>query len=147
MEGKPGINLLKDKFKARGPTVFFHGAIAAASATMVGHFPWFFTYNYLQETIPKTDDPLKKLGRNALIGFCSSVVSDTTSNSLRVIKTTRQTFPHVVSYLEVIKHVIDKDGIMGLLGRGLKTRLIANGVQGIMFSVLWRHFMDLQDRK
>ena len=35
----------------------------------------------------QTDDPLKKLGRNALIGFVSSVVSDTTSNSLRVIST------------------------------------------------------------
>ena len=51
-----------------------------------------------------------------------SVVSDTISNSLRVVKTTRQTYSHVVSYPEVVKHVIEKDGVMGLLGRGLKTR-------------------------
>jgi len=30
--------------------VTFHGALAAASATAVGHFPWFFTYNTLQVT-------------------------------------------------------------------------------------------------
>ena len=28
--------------------------------------------------------------RNALIGFCSSAISDTCSNSIRVIKTTKQ---------------------------------------------------------
>ncbi len=32
-----------------------------------------------------------KLARNAFIGFTSSVVSDVSSNSLRVIKTTKQT--------------------------------------------------------
>merc|ERR1711991_667263 len=69
-----------------GPSVFYQGALAAASATFVGHYPWFFTYNYLSETLPKTDDPLGKLGRSAVIGFCSSAVSDTCSNSIRVVK-------------------------------------------------------------
>merc|ERR1711997_468616 len=100
VEGKQALPLLGAKIRTHGILVTFHGALAAASATAVGHFPWFFTYNTLQEAIPKTDDPLKKLGRNALIGFVSSVVSDTTSNSLRVIKTTRQTYPHTISYLE-----------------------------------------------
>jgi hypothetical protein len=102
----------------------YHGSLAAFAATSVGHFPWFFTYNSLQEYIPETDDTLKKLGRNALIGFVSSVVSDTTSNSLRVIKTTRQTFPETISYLNVVKHVVEKDGVLGLFGRGLKTRQV-----------------------
>ncbi len=48
------------------------------------------------------DTTLKKLGRNALIGFLSSVVSDSVSNSLRVIKTTRQTFPNPISYPNVV---------------------------------------------
>lgn len=67
---------------------------------------------------------MKKLGRNALIGFISSVVSDSISNSLRVIKTTRQTFPQTISYLDTVRHVIEKDGLIGLFGRGLKTRYI-----------------------
>jgi hypothetical protein len=40
----------------------------------------FATYNYLQATLPKQDDFALKLSRNALIGFCSSLVSDTVSN-------------------------------------------------------------------
>jgi hypothetical protein len=31
--------------------VLWHGAMAAASATMVGHFPWFFTFNFLQVSL------------------------------------------------------------------------------------------------
>ena len=50
----------------------------------------FFTYNYLQEVFPKQDTTIKKLGRNAIIGFCSSVVSDTCSNSIRVVKVYKQ---------------------------------------------------------
>ncbi len=122
MEGATGLKLLANKVRSQGPFVLWHGALAAFSATAVGHFPWFFTFNFLQEKIPTPDHKLQKLGRNALIGFCSSVVSDTTSNSLRVVKTTRQTFPHVVSYPQVVKHVVEKDGILGLFGRGLKTR-------------------------
>jgi hypothetical protein len=34
--------------------------------------------------------------------------------------------------------VIAKDGIQGLFLRGLGTKLITNGMQGILFSVLWR---------
>merc|ERR1711991_1293161 len=86
VEGKDGISKLMTKFKSNGPSVFYQGALAAASATFVGHYPWFFTYNYLSETLPKTDDPLGKLGRSAVIGFCSSAVSDTCSNSIRVVK-------------------------------------------------------------
>jgi len=55
-----------------------------------------------KEKISVPDTTLKKLGRNALIGFISSAVSDTISNSLRVIKTTRQTFPDPISYPNVV---------------------------------------------
>lgn len=41
------------------------------------------------------------------------------------------------------REVIRIDGVRGLLGRGLKTRILANGLQGLMFSVLWKLFMDL----
>jgi hypothetical protein len=85
VEGKNGLKVIGNKISAQGPFVLFHGALAAASATAVGHFPWFFTFNFLQEKIPvpSDDEKLKKLGRNAVIGFTASVISDTTSNSLR----------------------------------------------------------------
>merc|ERR1712226_373483 len=150
VEGKQALPLLGAKIRTHGILVMFHGALAAASATAVGHFPWFFTFNYLQATIPQPGPDkhaVYKFGRNAVIGFVSSLVSDTCSNSLRVVKTTRQTFSESISYVNVVRHVVQKDGVMGLFGRGLKTRLIANGMQGIMFSVLWKYFMELQEKK
>lgn len=36
-----------------------------------------------------------------------------------------------------------QDGISGLFGRGLKTRILANGLQGLLFSILWKLFLDL----
>ena len=83
------------KIAKNGIGVLWHGSIGAMSATFVGHYPWFFTYNSLNDYLPKVDkkkDGLAKyLARNAVIGFCSSAVSDTCSNSVRVIKTTTQT--------------------------------------------------------
>lgn len=32
--------------------------------------------------------------------------------------------------------VVAQDGVLGLFGRGLKTKIVANGLQGLMFSVL-----------
>lgn len=81
VEGAAGFGNVVTKFRAGGPTVLYHGALAASAATWVGHFPWFATYNFLQENLPKVDGQWEKLGRNALIGFTSSVVSDTCSNS------------------------------------------------------------------
>lgn len=40
VEGKDGLPALAKKIKARGPSVLFHGALAASSATLVGHYPW-----------------------------------------------------------------------------------------------------------
>ena len=104
---------------------------------------WFSTYNYLDETLPAPHTLLQKLLRQALIGFVASVLSDTVSNSLRVVKTYRQVNETRVGYVAAARAVVAADGIKGLLGRGLKTRILANGLQGVMFSVLWRLFMDL----
>jgi len=88
------------------------------------------------------------LARNAAVGFCSSAVSDTVSNSVRVLKTTVQTSTTAITYQEALKTVIAKDGVSGLLFRGLVTKIISNGCQGILFSVLWRLGQDyLNSRK
>jgi len=138
VEGKPGLSLLMKKVKASGPQVLFHGTLATFAGSLVGHFPWFFTYNWLDHNLPKSDETIKKLGRSALMGFCSSVVSDTCSNSIRVVKTTKQTSKEAISYAQAIRMVVDKDGWLGLFGRGLKTRIITNGMQGLLFSVFWK---------
>lgn len=142
VEGKNGLSALGKKIKAGGPPVLYHGALAASAATWVGHFPWFATFNYLNGVVPQYDGRWEKLGRNAALGFVSSVVSDTTSNSIRVIKTTKQTHTSSISYPEAVRTVIAKDGVSGLFFRGLSTRILANGVQGCLFAVLWRGFQD-----
>jgi len=150
VEGKNGIKLLGAKVLKGGPQVFFHGALAASAATFVGHYPWFFTQNYLQERVPKPEGFAARLVRNALIGFCSSAVSDTCSNSIRVIKTTKQAATNPMTYGQALRSVVEKDGYAGLFGRGLGTKLISNGLQGMMFTVLWKmgeDYLNEQERK
>lgn len=131
------------KIKTSGPLVLYHGSLASASATFVGHYPWFFTYNLLSEKIPKQDTQLGELGRRAILGFCSSAVSDTCSNSIRVVKVYKQSSEVAISYPQVVSKVIEESGLRGLFFRGLETKILANGMQGILFSILWKHFEEV----
>jgi hypothetical protein len=103
---------------------------------------WFFTYNYLSEKIPKQDTQLGELGRRAIMGFCSSAISDTCSNSIRVIKVYKQSHPEQLSYPNVVRNVLKESGVRGLFFRGLETKIFANGLQGILFSILWKNFEE-----
>lgn len=138
VEGKTGLQKVMAKARATGPSAFYHGSLAAASATFVGHYPWFFVYNYLSEVLPRYTDTPRKLARSAVIGFCASAISDTCSNSIRVVKVYKQASTVAISYPDAVRKVIAEDGLAGLFGRGLSTKIISNGVQGLMFSVLWK---------
>lgn len=146
MQVEGSMTGLRGRLKTNGPKVLFNGAIATSSATMVGHYPWFATYNYLNAYLPKYDksDTLKNMARNAFIGFNASIISDTLSNSLRIVKTTKQSHANpTITYKQIAEEIIKKDGMQGLLGRGLKIRLMTNGIQGIMFSVVWKYLSSL----
>lgn len=142
VEGKKGIPILASKIKAGGPLVMWYGAVGNAAATFAGHYPWFATYNTLDKYLDKPVDLFPKLGRNAFIGFCASFISDCTSNSIRVLKTYRQTNEVKVSYVEAAQAIIAKDGLQGLFLRGLGTRLLTNGIQGMAFSVGYKYFTE-----
>jgi len=146
-EGQQAVPLLAGKVRAGGVQVLWHGAGAAYSATLVGHFPWFFTFNLLQARLPHASQAHTKLARNAAIGFMSSVVSDTVSNSLRVVKVVRQTYSDSIPYKEAVATVLKQDGWLGLFGRGLRTRILANGLQSLMFAVLWKYFQEVMGKK
>ena len=88
--------------------------------------------------MPKYDNGIQKFLRNGFIGFSAAVLSDCCSNSLRVIKTTKQTNKNTIPYLDTTKLIIKEDGISGLFGRGLKTRILTNGLQGIIFTITWK---------
>eukprot|EP00522_Entomoneis_paludosa_P012754 CAMPEP_0172440276 /NCGR_PEP_ID=MMETSP1065-20121228/955_1 /TAXON_ID=265537 /ORGANISM="Amphiprora paludosa, Strain CCMP125" /LENGTH=289 /DNA_ID=CAMNT_0013189063 /DNA_START=39 /DNA_END=908 /DNA_ORIENTATION=- len=132
-----------DKVKIGGPLVLYNGSLAAASATFVGHYPWFATYNFLSESIPKQDTQMKELGRRAIMGFCASAVSDTCSNSIRVLKVYKQSHPEQLTYPQVFRRVLAESGVTGLMFRGLETKILANGLQGILFSILWKQFEEV----
>jgi hypothetical protein len=148
-QGSRGTALLRQRIRTDGVGSLWWGAFATAAATFVGHYPWFAVYNFLSETI--TEPSRQQIGwwllRAAFIGFCASVVSDTISNSLRVVKTYRQVNDTRISYTEAARQVIRQDGRLGLFGRGLKTRIIANGLQGIIFSILWKLFLKIWEDK
>lgn len=146
VEGKDGLKKLMEKTK-KHPTALWQGAVGAMTATWVGHYPWFYTNNQLREGLPQFDFYAGKHVRNAVIGFASAAVSDCLSNSLRVLKTTRQTALEPVSYMESAKSIIAKDGYAGLFGRGLKTRILTNGVQGALFTIGWRAMSEIINKK
>jgi len=188
VEGASGLSSLGAKVSKGGPTVLYHGALAASAATFVGHYPWFATYNTLDHYLPKPDADTTmamKLLRSAFMGFwcaraacrvplrgrrkvlllllplaflcpalssrhphlttyplhlptpparpphhrSASLVSDTCSNSIRVVKTAKQTVTVPMTYPEVVKMIVEKDGLGGLFGRGLRTKILANAVQ------------------
>jgi len=139
VEGKNGFSKLIMKVKKNGFIVFWHGSIAAAVATFVGHYTWFFTYNTLQEQLPTTADPFLQVCRSGAMGFCSSATSDTVSNSIRVIKVYKQTNVEALTYWDALRRVLAEGGYSGLLGRGLTTKILGNGLQGLVFSVMWKY--------
>ena len=46
-----------------------------------------------------------------------------------------------------LQEVLDKEGVLGLMGRGLKTKILANGLQGLLFTVLWRMGQDMWNKR
>ena len=123
IHGKEGVSTLVNKVKINGPRVLWHGAMASVGGSFLGHYPWFFTYNYLQENVPKYNGNFSSV-RSKAIGFCSGTVSDVVSNSVRVIKINRQTESSVITYRETVSRIIKSDGIIGLMTRGLKTKIL-----------------------
>ncbi len=100
--------------------LLYSGALANALSSMIGHYPWFYTYNLLHNSEGlKRHVPWENC-RNALIGFLSSIVSDTVANFMRVIKTTKQALGSTkgiedgdgrgVTYAEAISVILAVDG-------------------------------------
>ena len=144
VEGATGMAQVVNKVRANGPLVLYQGAIANAVASFVGSYPWYFTFNLLRQLLPPATIGVLylKLLRNAVAGFGATCVSDCISNVIRVLKTTVQTSPDAISYREAARRIIESDGVWGLFARGLGTRLLTNGLQASLFSVLWKVFEE-----
>ena len=58
VHGKKGYQIIRDKIKVGGIRTLYHGSFGACSATIIGHFPWFYTYNTLSKSIPQIEKPV-----------------------------------------------------------------------------------------
>ena len=82
-----------------GPAVLWNGALGNAVASFVGSYPWFLTVNLLDSRLP----PFNLVVRAAIMGLVSTCVSDVLSNSIRVLKTVKQTAKKNISYRQGVE--------------------------------------------
>ena len=143
VEGKGAYALIIRKARTDGIGTLWNGALGNAVASFVGSYPWFFTFNLLDEMIPParrgSSLTAYRLLRSAAMGCIATGVSDVVSNSVRVVKTTRQTSATQLSYGQAVQLVVAADGWQGLMCRGLGTRLLANVLQSSLFAVIWKY--------
>lgn len=131
VEGNEGYRSLMRRIGRGELSAFYQGSLATAAAAALGHFPWFYVYTLLNEAIRAPAGWLGKLCRNAFIGFVASLVADTLTNVMRVVKTTKQATASLssISYAQTVQIILAADGWNGLFGRGLSTRILTNGEQ------------------
>jgi len=147
VEGSNGLTLLGDKIAKHGYLVLFDGALGAWAATTAGHFPWSFTNNQLEKSLPQASSRINVLARRAFIGLCASFVSDCISNGIRVLKVYKQTAAVEIGYVDAFFEIVATDGVSGLMLRGLSVKIISNAISSILFSILWKYFIELYQGK
>lgn len=142
VDGTAGFNVLMARVLSGDLSPLFRGTAATIVATWVGH-SWFLVHNWLDAAIAVPESSNGRVLRAAWIGFLASAISDATSNFIKVIKTVKQSMLVDVngespSYSMVVNEVLAQGGLAGLFGRGLTTRVVSNGVQSVVFTVLWK---------
>lgn len=141
VDSREGFRELMRKVRAGKLYLLYEGAIASALSSSLSNWPWFYVYRKLTILCQNRNYLVdQKLIQNAIIGFLASVVSDTTTNVFRVIKTNKQSLARKrsVGYGEAIREILAIDGVIGLFGRGLLSKLLANAIQSVVFTVVWR---------
>lgn len=135
-----GAGLVLSKWYAAGLPALYTGAAASFTAGLVGHFPFFFTLNAVDQTMPisKETPIMHRFARNGGLGFIAAMTSDVCTNGFKVIATNMQTCTKGMSYLDTARKIVMMDGIFSLVTRGLKTRLIGTGLKGATFVMLWK---------
>jgi len=150
VDGLNGFNSLSSQLRSGRIGLLYEGAAASLLATISSHYPWFYTYNTLDRIFKK---PINKRGiiiRSAIMGFIASVVSDVMSNFIRVIKTVKQSVAvngHCrPSYIDIVTLIMKDGGFAAIFSRGLLTRIIANCIQSIMFTIIWNFLPVIVER-
>lgn len=143
VDGSKGFQKLLSKLKEGNFFVLYQGTTATIASTFLSHYPWFLVYHWLDRIVPEDKDRRAfTVLRHGSIGFVATAFSDTVSNFLRIVKTMKQTLAATehgaVSYEEIILELYKTGGLASLFTRGLGTRIIANGLQNFIFTVVWK---------
>ena len=81
VEGANGLPMLASKIKANGIGVLWYGAVASATATFVGHYPWFFTNNLMHEKLPQPKEFMPFIGNEFIQKLCRNAVRLSAANA------------------------------------------------------------------
>ena len=140
VEGKKGIQSLKNKVNNKGVRVLYYGLTPWITSNFISTFCWYNIHNYLDDKFKdKCKEGLEFNIKNGVIGLSASVVSDTITNPLRILKIYKQSNTNEVSYTETYKNIIKTRGPSELFLRGLKTRLMIHGLQNVFFVLVWKN--------
>jgi hypothetical protein len=143
VEGKDGLRILAQKVRLSGASVLWHGGLSAAGNTTLRHFLWFVTYNYLNALTPHREGSFWEThARHASIGLACALVSDCLTNPFAIMKTYRQTSSVPVSYSQAFVQITQSNGFWALFYRGLGTRIWVDAINSVVFTVLWKFFLQ-----
>lgn len=141
IDGYKATSSLIKQTTRNGLSSLWNGSITVVGSNFVGYVPWFYTYDLMHNVIPEASTHCTlSLIRDGCIGFSASVVSDVVSNGIRVIKTLKQMDSHKRSYLTLIRNSMSDTNATMLPFRGLSTRIATNGLQSVVFTILWNLF-------
>lgn len=139
VDGSAGLARLMEEIYAGNIQRLYRGSWETILSTTFSHYPWFYVHNLLDQRLQRSADSRLLIVRSAFIGFVASAVSDCISNALRVLKTLRQTIgDDNAAFQTILSQLYREQGLLGLAGRGLGTRIIANGLQSVVFVVAWK---------
>lgn len=105
--------VLSARLAAEGVGALYAGAVATLAASALGHYPWFFVFNLMDNVLPHAarGSTLATACRNALRGLCASCASDVCSNAARVLKAARQAAPErAPTYLSFARGLLARKG-------------------------------------
>lgn len=128
--GNRAHKIIRLNIRKQGLKTMWRGSTDNGLSNYVEHVTWFHTY----DTLDKRLSNMNVLLKSGFLGLTSSFTTDLMSNHLKIVKTMKQTTN--LTYKQIIKDIIRKNGVKGLFVRGLGTKLLTNGFQSLVFSIL-----------
>lgn len=136
--GDKGKTIIKKKINDNGLKILYNGGSSIMVLNIFSSYIWFTSLLYLEK---KTEPLYAKYNHSIINGFnglLSSILTDITTNPIRILKTYRQTNMYNYGYIDSIKSIVKEKGLFNFLTRGLGSRLIIHGIQSSLFLITWK---------